>query len=112
MIISQVFPSPEDSQIPLVAEYQAAMREAGEGGNRFTYASLEGYVNAAVLAAGLRGAGPQPDTAKLVTALEGLDEDLGGVRCTFGPASRQGLKEIHFTRVAKGRPLPVRDLLP
>lgn len=112
VIISQVLPSPEDSQIPLVAEYQAAMREAGEGGNRFTYASLEGYVNAAVLAAGLRGAGPQPDTAKLVTALEVLDEDLGGVRCTFGPASRQGLKEIHFTRVAKGRPLPVRDLLP
>lgn len=111
VIISQVLPSPEDTQVPLVAEYQAAMREAGQG-DRFTYASLEGYVNAAVLAAGLRGAGAQPDTAKLVTALENLDEDLGGVRCTFGPASRQGLKEVYFTRVAKGRSQPVKDLIP
>lgn len=111
VIISQVLPSPEDAQLPLVAEYQAAMRAAGPG-ERFTYASLEGYVNAAVLAAGLRAAGPQPDAGKLIAALEGLDEDLGGVHCVFSPTSRQGLKEVHFTRVVNGYPKPVKDLAP
>ena len=111
VIVSQVLPSPEDPKVPLVAEYQAAMRALDQD-SRFTYASLEGYVNAAVLAAGLRAAGPQPDTGKFVGALETLDEDLGGVRCTFSPSSRQGLKEVHFTRVANGHPQPVADLAP
>lgn len=111
VIISQVLPSPEDSRLSLVAEYQAAMR-ALDPALRFTYASLEGYVNAAVLAAGLRDAGPQPDTGKLIAALETLDTDLGGVRCTFQPTSHQGLKDVHFTRVTAGRPQPVNDLAP
>ncbi len=112
VVISQVLPSPEDAKVPLVAEYQVAMRALNQEGSRFTYASLEGYVNAAVLAAGLRGAGPQPDTGKFVTALEKLDEDLGGIRCAFSPTSRQGSKAIYFTRVTNGHPQTVTDLTP
>lgn len=111
VVISQVLPSPEDPKVLLVAEYQAAMRALNKE-FRFTYASLEGYANAAVLAAGLRGAGPQPDAGKLAAALGTLDEDLGGVRCTFQPTSRQGLKEVYLTRVTDGRPQAVTVLVP
>lgn len=111
VVISQVLPSPEDTNVSLVAEYQAAMRKRDPNAT-LTYASLEGYVNAAVLAAGLRAAGPQLNTGKFVAALEHLDEDLGGVRCAFSPTSHQGLKDVYFTRVTGGHAQPVSNLVP
>lgn len=108
--ISQVLPPPADTSVPLVAEYQAALSAAGgKGEARFTYASLEGYVNAAVLAAGLQHAGAQLTVNGFVAALETLDTDLGGLRCAFTPSNRQGLKNVYLTRVGDGQAKPVQN---
>lgn len=99
--ISQVLPPPEDASLPLVRDYQADMQ------GHLGYASLEGYVGAAVLVEALRRAGPQPTRARLVEVLENLDIDLGGLRITFGPGDHQGSDAVYLTRIESGRAVPV-----
>lgn len=49
VVISQVVPSPWNSAMPVIAEYQAAMKI---GAMEFSYAGLEGYVAAKVMVEG------------------------------------------------------------
>lgn len=73
--------------MPLIAEYQAAMRQLGE--KDFSYGSLEGYINAKVLVEALKRAGGDPTPASVKTALETLkSHDLGGIFVKFSPAMR------------------------
>lgn len=102
VLISQVMPSPEDVSLPVVRDYRADMAGIPTG-----YASLEGYINAAVLAEALRRAGPQPTQARLVNELSTLDIDLGGFRVTFGPDDHQGSDVVFLTRVEQGKAVPV-----
>ena len=53
--ISQVVPFPSNTVMPLVRDYQQAMKAAGV--NEFSHLSLEGYLNARVVAEGIRRAG-------------------------------------------------------
>jgi ABC-type branched-subunit amino acid transport system substrate-binding protein len=99
--ISQVLPPPEDASLPLVRDYQADMQ------GHLGYASLEGYIGAAVLVEALRRAGPQPTRARLVEVLEGLDLDLGGFHIRFGPGDHQGSDAVYLTRIEGGRAVPV-----
>src|SRR5262249_1446776 len=65
------------------------------------YVSLEGYVAAGLLAEGLRRAGPQLDTEKVVEALENVrDFDLGlGTRLSFGRTEHQGSHKVWGTQL-------------
>ncbi|MDG9923834.1 MULTISPECIES: ABC transporter substrate-binding protein [unclassified Pseudomonas] len=100
--ISQVVPPPEDASLPLVRDYQADMQ------GPLGYASLEGYIGAAVLVEALRRIGPQPTRAQLVDALESLDLDLGGFQVRFGPDDHQGSDAVYLTRIEQGRAVPVQ----
>ncbi|MDD0845393.1 ABC transporter substrate-binding protein [Pseudomonas sp. Gutcm_11s] len=99
--ISQVVPSPEDASLRLVRDYQKDMR------GTLGYASLEGYIGAAVLVEALRRAGPQVDRGRLVKALQSLDINLGGFPVRFGPNDHQGSDAVYLTRVERGRAVPV-----
>lgn len=99
--ISQVVPSPDDTRLPLVRDYRADMR------GPLGYASLEGYIGAAVLVEALRRSGPQPTRAQLVEALKSMDLDLGGFRIRFGPKDHQGSDAVYLTRIEQGRAVPV-----
>jgi ABC-type branched-subunit amino acid transport system substrate-binding protein len=99
--ISQVVPSPDDTRLPLVRDYRADMR------GPLGYASLEGYIGAAVLVEALRRSGPQPTRAQLVEALKSMDMDLGGFRIRFGPKDHQGSDAVYLTRIEQGRAVPV-----
>ncbi|WP_153020725.1 ABC transporter substrate-binding protein [Pseudomonas sp. BMS12] len=103
--ISQVVPSPQDASLPLVREYQAAMGRVPPG-----YASLEGYIGAAVLVEALRRGGAQPTRTGLVEVLESLDVDLGGFRVAFAPDDHQGSDAVYLTRIEQGRAVPVRHM--
>lgn len=103
--ISQVVPSPQDASLPLVREYQAAMGRVPTG-----YASLEGYIDAAVLVEALRRSGQQPTRARLVEVLESLDVDLGGFRVAFAPDDHQGSDAVYLTRIEQGRAVPVQHM--
>lgn len=97
--LAQVVPDAENRQLPVVAEYQQAMRAHGD--THFDGISLEGYIAARVMAEGLRRA-PKPWSRESVA--QGLDAvgslDLGGFRLQLGPQQRRGSDFVEL-RVGK-----------
>jgi ABC-type branched-subunit amino acid transport system substrate-binding protein len=122
LVNSQVVPSYDDVTLPGVVEYRAlmerhnpalpaALRDERYTPQRFSFISLEGYVNARVTVEALRRAGPSPTRAGLRQALESLRGfDLGiGAALTFAPERHQGLDSVYFTRVEGERWVPITD---
>jgi hypothetical protein len=122
LVNSQVVPSYDDTTLPGVAEYRSlmerhnpalppALRDDRYAPQRFSFISLEGYVNARVIVEALRRAGPNPSRAGFRHALESLRGlDLGiGAALTFGPERHQGLDSVYFTRVEGDRWVPITD---
>jgi len=84
-----VVPSPFATKFEIVRRYQADMLASGS--REFSLPSLEGYMDACVLAEGLRRAGPSPTRAGVIAALEHIEGyDLGGVKINFGRGNREG----------------------
>jgi ABC-type branched-subunit amino acid transport system substrate-binding protein len=98
---SIVVPSPFSQKHAVVRQYQADMRARGQA--EFSLASLEGWIDARVLAEGLRRAGPNPTRASLITALEQIEQfDLGGFRVGFGASRREGSQFVDVAVVGQG----------
>ena len=88
-IFSVVMPAPNAERFELSRRYRADMRASGFEGESLI--SLEGYTDAAVLAEGIRRAGPKVDRDSLIAGLETMtDYDLGGLRMRFGKGAREG----------------------
>lgn len=84
--LSQVFPDALSPKLESVRGYQAAMRAIGH--EDFGNTSFEGYVNAMVVAEGLRRAGRELTRDKLRQALAGLKQlNLGEFSLGFGGAA-------------------------
>ena len=95
--ISQVVPFPFGASKPAVREYQALLKKYG-GGQAVSYTSFEEFLGAKVLVEGLRRAGPAPTRARLVKALETIDNyDLGGTRVSYSPTNRIGSRFVEVT---------------
>jgi len=94
----------------IVAAFLEDMKSIGESVT--THVALEGYLNAAVLAQGLRDTGPNLNTAAFVRTMEGMNVDLGGPVVTFTPSSRQGLKEIYLSCIRQGAVVKVENFNP
>jgi ABC-type branched-subunit amino acid transport system substrate-binding protein len=122
LVNSQVMPSYDDLGLPGVAEYRAlmdkhnpappeALRDRGYTPQRYSFISLEGFVNAKVTVEALRRAGTNPTRASLRQSLESLHSvDLGiGAPLTFGPERHQGLDSVYFTRVLGEHWVPITD---
>ena len=122
LINSQVVPSYDDLSLPAVVEYRTlmdrhspmvpeALRDATYVPQRYSFISLEGFINAKVVVEGLKRAGAAPTRAGFRQALESLRAfDLGiGAPLTFGPERHQGLDSVYFTRVEGDRWVPVAD---
>jgi hypothetical protein len=97
-----------DKHGPVVPE---SVRDATYTPQKYSFISLEGFINAKVIVEGLRRAGVNPTRAGLRQALESLRSfDLGiGAPLTFGPERHQGLDSVYFTRVQNERWVPVAD---
>lgn len=90
VVVSQVVPYPWNPTLPVVAQYQAAMKKIGA--TQLSYGSLEGYLNARILVDALRRAGAQPTPASLKQALEAFaSRDLGGIFVRYTPTEHIGL---------------------
>ncbi len=103
VIVTQVVPA-VDNYSSVVLDYRAALTKSAPG-EVPDYVSLEGYLSANILIEGLKRAGPDLDTEKLVKALESIrDYDLGvGPRVTFGGDRHQALHKVWGTQIdAKG----------
>jgi len=122
LINSQVVPSPDDLSLPGVIEYRALMdkynpqvpeglRDAKYALEKYSFISLEGYVNARVIVEALRRAGANPTRQSFRQALESLRGlDLGiGVPLTFSTERHQGLDSVYFMRVEGEKWVPISD---
>jgi len=99
VIVTQVVPA-VDSYASTVLKYKTALAKYFPGVPP-DYVSLEGYVAGSLLLEGLKRAGPQLDTEKLVEALETVrDFDMGlGAPISFGPTEHQGTHKVWGTQL-------------
>lgn len=97
VIITQVVPFPFDASLPLVAEYQAALKafnaEAEPG-----FVSLEGYMVGKLAAEALAKAGADVTRESFLDAFHGA-HDLGGVTLTYGADDNQGMDDVFLTAI-------------
>jgi len=97
IVFAQVMPDPEDPLLPVVAQYQRALRALGT--SSFDSISLEGYVAARVLLEALRRAKPPLDRARLMQALAGLGSlELGGFSLQYSSTERRGSRLVRIVR--------------
>ncbi|APG48925.1 ABC transporter substrate-binding protein [Phaeobacter porticola] len=101
VIISQVVPFPWDQSIPVVAQYQAALKtvnaDAAPG-----FVTLEGYLTGRLAIRALEDAGADLTRESYLAAMVGLrDVDFGGVSMTFGPDDNQGMDDVFLTHITK-----------
>jgi branched-chain amino acid transport system substrate-binding protein len=122
LVNSQVVPSYDDVSLPGVVEYRGlmerhnpslppALRDDKYVPQRYSFISLEGYVNARVIVEALRRVGPHLTRHGFRQALESFKAfDLGiGAALSFGPERHQGLDSVYFTRVEGERWVPITD---
>jgi branched-chain amino acid transport system substrate-binding protein len=99
VIVTQVVPA-VDSYASTVLKYKTALAKYFPGVLP-DYVSLEGYVAGSLLLEGLKRAGRQLDTEKLVEVLETVrDFDMGlGAPISFGPTEHQGSHKVWGTQL-------------
>jgi ABC-type branched-subunit amino acid transport system substrate-binding protein len=96
--ISQVMPYPWNDTVSVVREYQRLLGKQG----KFSYYGIEGYMMARVLVDALKKQGKDVSREKLVSTLEGLNQDFGGYRVGYTPDSRQGSRFVELTVIGPG----------
>lgn len=100
LIFTQVVPFPWAVAVPVVKEYQQALAKAAPG-SAPSFSSLEGYLSAKVLVAGLRAAGKDTSRAGLARGLDSLGSiDLGGMTVTYTPTAHAGSAFVDTVIVA------------
>jgi branched-chain amino acid transport system substrate-binding protein len=106
VIITQVMPSPHDTSLALVRQYQRDMKSAGR--SELDYTDLEGYVDAVVFVEVLKKAGPDLTRESFVKAAESLNATSGGLSFSFSPNNHQALSRIYLTKISGNKVIPIR----
>ncbi|NDZ12919.1 amino acid ABC transporter substrate-binding protein [Variovorax sp. WS11] len=103
VIVTQVFPNERSIGQPMVKEALGLARAKGQ--NELSPAALEGFASAKVLVEALRRAGPKPNRAKVIAALEGLrDFDLGGgLAVSYSPQDHSGIDFADLSIISDGK---------
>jgi ABC-type branched-subunit amino acid transport system substrate-binding protein len=99
VIVTQVVPA-IDGYASAILKYKHALAKH-QGDEAPDYVSFEGYVDGSLLLEGLRRAGPQPNTEKLVDGLESIRNfDMGlGTLISFGMSDHQGSHKVWGTQL-------------
>ncbi|WP_411880053.1 ABC transporter substrate-binding protein [Polaromonas sp. YR568] len=101
LALTMVFPDPYRAKLPIVRDYQAAMRAIGQ--QEFSLVGFESYINTLVMAEGLERAGREVTRAKLRTALAGLQKfDLGGFSVDYAAPPFAGSKFVDLGVLGAG----------
>jgi ABC-type branched-subunit amino acid transport system substrate-binding protein len=91
VVVSQVVPYPfTELGNPIVREYQKTVGALPDG--RFSYNSMEGFLNAKLVATALQKTAPPLTRARLIATLKGFaNEDLGGFAGELRPPEQPGI---------------------
>jgi len=113
VLMSQVVPQPESKETEegsAAGQYVTLLKQYFPDDTP-SFVGLEGYLNARILVEGLKKAGPNLTRERFIDAIESIrDFKLGpGMSITYGPQDRQGLEQVHFTRLDHGRFMPFSD---
>lgn len=95
VVITQVVPFPWDSSIPLVQQYQAALK-AHDPAAQPGFVSLEGYMVGRIAIAALQKVQGEVTRDAFLKAVGG-SFDLGGVTLTYGAGDNQGSDAVFLT---------------
>jgi branched-chain amino acid transport system substrate-binding protein len=97
VIVSQVVPLPENTSLPLVAQYQKALK-AADPNAKPGFVSLEGYMVGRLVVDALGKVKGEPTRQALLDAVYATGKfDLGGVTLTYGPGKNQGMDKVFMT---------------
>ena len=101
VVVSCVVPFPWNTGVPIVREYQEAMRQSGAA--EFSFISLESYINTRVLTEAIRRAGRNLTRARLIAAAETMRPlQLGGLEVSYGPEDRSGARYVDLSIISSG----------
>jgi branched-chain amino acid transport system substrate-binding protein len=101
VIVSQVVPYPfTELGNPVVREYQSIL--SSSPGAKFSYNSMEGFLNAKLIARALAKTSPPLTRAKIISTLENFNnEDLGGFAVSYGKQNNLGSHYVALTMIRK-----------
>lgn len=111
-IITQVVPPYDRTDLPTVKLYRDAIAKYMSS-TQPSFVSLEGFMDAIVVADGLNKAGTDPTREKFIHAIESMhDMDFGlgpNAHLMFSPAHHQGFDHVYPTVVKGGKPEIITD---
>lgn len=108
-IISQVVNFPWDESIPLVKEYQEAMKKY-QPNEKIGFVSLEGYTAGKLFSQAITAIKGDLTRENFIKAVDDTKTfNLGGVSCQFGPNDHQGMDDIFLTIVEAGQIKPLKE---
>ncbi len=97
VVVTQVVPFPWDTSLPLVANYQAALK-ANNPDAEPGFVSLEGYMVGRITIMALAKIDGEVTRQKLMDVIASTGSfDLGGVTLTYGPDDNQGMDQVFLT---------------
>src|SRR5271165_6694018 len=112
MIITQVVPPYDRSELPTVKLYLDALNKY-MGGTEPNFVSLEGFVDAMVIVEGLKRAGPNLTREKFISGIESIHEENVGLGPKFlldyGPNRHSGFGSVYATVVRNGHAVAITD---
>lgn len=122
LITSQVVPSYNDLTIPAAQQYREMMDRYNPPPPphlvtvppqpfHYSFTSFEGFLNAKLLTALLRGRAQAAPSASFSSFIETVREyDIGVANLvSFGPERHQALDDVYYTTVQDGQFLPITD---
>lgn len=103
LVIAQVTPSPYKISSRLTKEFNDALSKAAAIETPVSYAMMEGYIAARVIAEAVRRLGSNPSRWGIVSALDSINDfDVGGYQIGYRPGQRSGSQFVELTIVGAG----------
>ncbi len=114
VVVTQVVPFPRDTSIPVVRDYQAAIRQV-DASAQPGFVSLEGYLAGRLVVEALRastepGGAPPTREAFLQWLVDVGPYDIGGFQVEYGPGDNQGSERVFLTEIRQGRFVAITEL--
>jgi len=104
LAITQVTPNPYKVSGRMTKEFNDLAAKTPNLEVPVSYAMMEGYIAGSVIVEAARRMGPKISRDAFVSALDGIDLDLGGYKVGFKPGMRSGSRFVELTIVtASGR---------
>lgn len=102
VVLAQVIPNFRNTALPVVRQYQEALRLYGENDQKASLFQFEAFLTTRVLLEGIKRAGNGVTREKLVAALNSLNKlDFGGFAVSFSNTRHTGSSYVDISMVGR-----------